>query len=90
VGKGLVAALGMSGGMVTIPLSFAMFITLSIIFNRMSALSAYAPTLEDKMVIDRIHGWGEQYEESRYNGITFPLVIVAVSIAVFIWGLQPW
>ncbi len=90
VGKGLVAALGMSGGMVTIPLSFAMFIVLSIIFNRVSALSAYAPTIEDKMVIDRIHGWGEHYEESRYNGITFPIIIAIVCMAVFFWGLQPW
>lgn len=90
VGKGLVAALGMSGGMVTIPLSFAMFIVLSIIFNRVSALSAYAPTLEDKMVIDSIHGWGEQYDEGRYNGITFPIIIAIVCMAVFAWGLQPW
>jgi Na+(H+)/acetate symporter ActP len=90
VGKGLVAALGMSGGMVTIPLSFAMFIVLSIVFNRVSALSAYAPTIEDKMVIDRIHGWGEQYEETRYNGITVPIIIAVVCMAVFIWGLQPW
>jgi Na+(H+)/acetate symporter ActP len=90
VGKGLVAALGMSGGMVTIPLSFAMFIVLSIIFNRVSALSAYAPTIEDKMVIDRIHGWGDHYEEKRYNGITFPIIIAIVCMAVFFWGLQPW
>jgi hypothetical protein len=80
----------MSGGMVTVPLSFAMFILLSIVFNRMSALSDYAPTLADKMVIDRIHGWGEEYEESRYNGITVPIIISIVCIAVFFWGLQPW
>ncbi|BBO69079.1 cation acetate symporter [Desulfosarcina alkanivorans] len=90
VGKGLVAALGMSGGMVTIPLSFAMFIVLSIIFNRVSALSAYAPTLEDKMVIDRIHGWGDHYEEKHYNGITVPIIIAIVCMGVFAWGLQPW
>ena len=90
VGKGLVAALGMSGGMVTIPLSFAMFIILSLVFNRVSALSAYAPTLADKQVIDRIHGWGEEYDESRYNGVVWPLVIAAVCMMVFFWGLQPW
>ncbi len=90
VGKGLVAALGMSGGMVTIPLSFAMFIVLSIVFNRMKSLQAYAPTLVDKKVIDRIHGWGGDYEEVRYNGIVWPLAIVAVCMLVFFWGLQPW
>jgi hypothetical protein len=90
IGSGLVAALGMSGGMVTIPLSFAMFIILSIAFNRMSSLKAYAPTLADKKVIDRIHGWGPDYDESRYNGIKWPLIISAVCVVVFIWGLQPW
>jgi cation/acetate symporter len=90
VGKGLAAALGMSGGMVTVPLSFAMFIVLSIVFNRMPSLAAYAPTLEDKKVIDRIHGWGDEYEESRYNGITWPLVATGICLAVLWWGLQPW
>ena len=87
IGKGLPAALGMSGGMVTVPLSFAMFIILSIIFNRMGAM---APTLEDKKVIDRIHGWGDDYDEKRYNGIVTPLIISAVCVCVMIWGLQPW
>ena len=90
VGKGLVAALGMSGGMVTIPLSFAMFILLSMAFNRMAMFKSYAPTLADKKVIDRIHGWGTDYEETRYNGTVTPLIISAVCIAIFIWGLQPW
>ncbi len=90
VGKGLVAALGMSGGMVTIPLSFAMFILMSIIFNRISALQSFAPTLADKRVIDRIHGWGTDYEETRYNGITVPVIVAGVCIAIFFWGLVPW
>ena len=87
IGKGLPAALGMSGGMVTVPLSFAMFIILSIIFNR---IGAFVPTLEDKQVIDRIHGWGDDYDEKRYNGIVTPLIISAVCVCIMIWGLQPW
>jgi len=87
VGKGLVAALGMSGAMLTVPLSFASFIILSLIFNKMEVA---APSLEDKQMIDRIHGWGSDYEESRYNGIAMPLVLVVLSVIIFIWGLQPW
>ncbi len=90
IGSGLVAKLGMSGGLVTIPLSFAMFILLSIFFNRLPALASYAPTLEDKKVIDRIHGWGSDYDESRYNGIVWPLIIAALCIGIFLWGLVPW
>lgn len=89
VGKGATAALGMSGGMVTVPLSFTLFIFLSIIFNRIPALSAWAPTLEDKSVIDRIHGWGD-YDEKRYNGIIWPVIVAIVCIFITIWGLQPW
>jgi cation/acetate symporter len=90
VGKGLVAALGMSGGMVTIPLSFAMFIILSIVFNRMSVFKSFSPTLADKRVIDRIHGWGVDYEETRYNGIAVPIMISIVCLGIFCWGLVPW
>ena len=89
VGKGATAALGMSGGMVTVPLSFTLFIFLSIIFNRIPALQAYAPTLKDKQVIDRIHGWGD-YDETRYNSLTWPIILAIVCIFITIWGLQPW
>jgi Na+(H+)/acetate symporter ActP len=87
VGKGLVAALGMSGAMVTVPLSFASFIILSLIFNKMEMS---APSIEDKKMIDRIHGWGTDYDETRYNGVIMPAVLVILSVIVFIWGLQPW
>jgi cation/acetate symporter len=90
VGNGLAASLGMSGGMVTVPLSFAMFILLSLAFNRMSALAAYAPSLEDKKVIDRIHGWGDEYDETRYNGTVWPIAVAVVCLLIFWWGLQPW
>jgi Na+(H+)/acetate symporter ActP len=89
VGKGVTAALGMAGGLVTVPLSFTLFIFLSIIFNRMPGLQAYAPTLKDKQVIDRIHGWGD-YDETRYNGLTWPIILAIVCILITIWGLQPW
>jgi len=90
VGKGLVAKLGMSGGMVTVPLSFILFIGLSMIFNRIRALEKWAPTLEDRKVVDRIHGWGDDYSEERYSSLTLPVSIVIISTAVLIWGLQPW
>jgi Na+(H+)/acetate symporter ActP len=85
VGKGVTAALGMSGGMVTIPLSFALFIILSVIFNKMG----WAPSQEEKALLDRIHGW-DDYREERYNGKVWPWVVVVVCLAISWWGLQPW
>jgi Na+(H+)/acetate symporter ActP len=87
VGKDLVAALGMSGAMVTVPLSFASFIILSFVFNKMQMAT---PSLEDKKMIDRIHGWGIDYDEARYNGVAMPIVLVILSAMVFYWGIQPW
>ena len=85
VGKGVTAALGMAGGLVTIPLSFALFITLSVIFNKMG----WAPSQEEKAILDKIHGWND-YREERYNGSVWPWVVVVVCLAISWWGLQPW
>jgi cation/acetate symporter len=87
VGKGLAAALGMSGAMVTVPLSFMLFIVLSLIFNK---INVAAPTLADMKYIDRIHGWGDEYVEKRYNTATMPIAVLLLSVVIFIWGLQPW
>lgn len=85
VGKGVTAALGMSGGLVTIPLSFALFIILSVVFNKIG----WAPSQDEKAILDRIHGWSD-YREERYNGNAWPWVVVVVCLLISWWGLQPW
>lgn len=87
VGSGLVAALGMSGAMVTVPLGYASLIILSVLFNKMGVT---AVDLETKKMVDRIHGWGSDYDEARYNGSIMPIAIVVICVVIFIWGLQPW
>jgi len=87
VGSGLVAALGMSGAMVTVPLGYASLIILSVLFNKMGVT---AVDLETKKMVDRIHGWGSDYDEARYNGSIMPVAIVIICVIIFIWGLQPW
>ena len=87
VGHGLVANLGMSGAMVTVPLAYAIFIVLSLVFNKMGITPV---DLDTKKMIDRIHGWGSDYDEIRYNGTFMPVGIIVICVAVFIWGLQPW
>lgn len=86
VGKGVTAALGMSGGLVTIPLSFALFIILSFIFN---AVGLGAPSQAEKATLDSIHGWSD-YREERYNGKVWPWVVAVVCLVITWWGLQPW
>jgi Na+(H+)/acetate symporter ActP len=85
LGKGLTAALGMSEALLTVPLSFALFIVLSVIFNKVG----WAPSQEEKAVLDRIHGWND-YREERYNGKVWPWVTAVVCLLISWWGLQPW
>ena len=89
VGSGVTASLGMSGGMVTVPLAFFLFIVLSWIFNSMPGLERFKPTEEDKKLVDRIHGWGD-YQEYRYSGNTGVTLAAIASVLVFIWGIMPW
>ncbi|MDD5475811.1 MAG: hypothetical protein PHU03_04760, partial [Syntrophales bacterium] len=86
VGSGVTAALGMSGGMVSIPLSFALFIILSMVFN-MAGFGT--PSQDEKAILDSIHGWND-YREDRYNAKILPWIVAAVFILIMIWGLQPW
>ncbi len=86
-GAGLEAALGMSGAMVTVPLSYMLFIILSLLFNKLNITPV---NMDEKQMIDRIHGWGSDYDDKRYNGSAMPVIVVLICLAVFIWGLQPW
>lgn len=90
VGEGVTASLGMSGALVTVPLSFFLFITLSLIFDRVKGLHHLAPSMEEKKLVDRIHGWGEDYDENRYNWTLAPAIMAIVFLAIFFWGLVPW
>ncbi len=86
-GQSLVAKLGMSGAMVTVPLAYASLVILSLLFNKMGVT---AVDMETKKMVDRIHGWGSDYDEIRYNGSIMPAAVVVICVIVFIWGMQPW
>lgn len=87
IGEGISAALGISGAMVSVPLSFILFIGFSLTLNTIGVGST---SLEEKMMVDRIHGWGSNYNERRYNGWLMPSLIIAFSAILLVWGLQPW
>ncbi|MDW7650411.1 MAG: sodium:solute symporter [Bacillota bacterium] len=89
LGEGLTANLGMSGALFTVPLAFALFIFLSLLFNRIPSLEGFNPTEKDKRFVDRIHGWPD-YDESRYAGNGWAALVGVVCIFISIWGLMPW
>ncbi len=88
VGDGPTAALGIAGAMITVPLSFALHIFLSLLFDKV--LIQYAPSEEEKKLVDHIHGWGDDYDENRYNWTIAPIIAGLICLAVMYWGLQPW
>jgi cation/acetate symporter len=89
LGSGVTARLGISGSLFTVPLSFAMFIFLSLIFNSMPALAQYSPSATDKQLVDKIHGWPD-YDESRYSGNSWAAMAGVVCVLIAVWGLMPW
>lgn len=89
LGSGVTANLGISGSLFTVPLSFALFIFLSLLFNRVPALARFSPSDEDKRLVDKIHGWAD-YDESRYKGNGWAAVAGVVCVLISAWGLMPW
>ncbi|MBS4032336.1 MAG: sodium:solute symporter [Clostridiales bacterium] len=89
LGAGVTANLGMSGALFTVPLAFAIFIFLSLAFNRIPALANFNPSDADKNLVDRIHGWPD-FDSSRYTGNGWAALIGIVCISISIWGLMPW
>ena len=89
LGEGVTAALGISGALFTVPLSFAMFIFLSLIFNSTPALSKYNPSEKDMKLVDSIHGWPD-VDKNRYSGNGWAALVGVVCVGISIWGLMPW
>lgn len=89
LGAGVTAKLGISGSLFTVPLSFALFIFLSLIFNRIPSLASFQPSEADKRLVDRIHGWPD-YNERRYTGNGWAALAGVVCVFIAYWGLMPW
>ena len=89
LGEGLTANLGMSGALFTVPMAFALFIFLSLLFNRMPALANFNPSAEDMQLVDKIHGWPD-VDETRYAGNGWAALAGVICVGIAIWGLMPW
>jgi len=88
IAGGLPAKVGMSGSLLCVPLCFFLHTTVSMITDRVPALMAKIPHQQDKMLVDRIHGWSE-YSEERYNSTGAGLIVAGVSLFICIWALLP-
>lgn len=90
IGSGLWAALGFSGGMFSVPLSFLCAIVFSLIAERMpgyqKVLSAERKST-DKLV-ETMHGW-HSVSEKRYASTGWLYVVGLFCMGCIIWSLMP-
>ncbi len=88
VGGGLQAKVGMTGSLLCVPLCFFLHTTISLITDSIPALMAKVPHQEDKILVDKIHGWSD-YSEERYNSKTAGIIVAAVSLFFCIYAVLP-
>jgi cation/acetate symporter len=88
-GHGVTDGMGLSGGMLAIPISFVLIIVVSYITNRMPSLSSKLTKKEDHALIERIHGWKDVHP-GRYNSTVGAAITVVLFTAIAIWALVPW
>lgn len=88
-GHAVTDGMGLSGGMLAVPVSFILLIVVSYITNRMPSLAGRLTKEEDIKLIERIHGW-KDIQSYRYNSTVGASVTVVVCLGIFIWALMPW
>ncbi len=88
IAGGLPASVGMSGSLLCVPLCFFLLTTVSMITDRIPSMMAKIPHKQDKLLVDKIHGWSE-YSDERYNSTSAGLIIAAVSLFFCIYAVLP-
>jgi len=88
-GHAVTDGMGLSGGMLAVPVSFILLIVVSYITNRMPSLAGKLTKEADIKLIERIHGW-KDIQSYRYNSTIGAAVTVVVCVGIFIWAIMPW
>jgi cation/acetate symporter len=88
IAGGLPASVGMSGSLLCVPLCFFLHATVSMITDRVPSMMAKIPYKQDKLLVDKIHGWSD-YSDERYNSTGAGLIIAAVSLFFCIYAVLP-
>jgi cation/acetate symporter len=89
VGSGLAAKFGLAAAFITVPLGFFLTIVGSLLAERVPAIAAGIPREQTQALVERMHGW-QTVSGQRYSGTTWLLILAAVCVPLFIWGIMPW
>lgn len=88
-GHALTDSMGLSGGMLAVPLSFILLIVVSYITNRIPSLADEKSLTDINSLVERIHGWTD-INPQRYNSTAGAFIITFICAIVFIWSMMPW
>ncbi|WP_366921689.1 hypothetical protein MFMK1_002100 [Metallumcola ferriviriculae] len=88
-GDALTDSLGLSGALLSAPLSFVILIVVSYITNRVPSLANRIPRDENNGLVERIHGWNT-VSDSRYASNGGALIIASICSVLVIWAVMPW
>ncbi|MFN7249169.1 MAG: sodium:solute symporter family transporter, partial [Anaerobacillus sp.] len=88
-GHALTDSMGLSGGMLAVPLSFVILIVVSYITNRIPSLNDEKSKSDINKLVERIHGWTD-INPKRYNSTLGAFIITFVCALVAIWAIMPW
>ena len=88
IAGGLPAKVGMSGSLLCVPLCFFLHSTVSMITDRIPSLMEKIPHKQDKILVDKIHGWAD-YSDERYNSAGAGIAVAAVSLFFCIYAVLP-
>lgn len=88
-GHALTDSMGLSGGMLAVPLSFVILIVVSYVTNRIPSLNNEQSKGEISKLVERIHGWSD-INPKRYNSTYGAFIITFICALVAIWAIMPW
>lgn len=89
VGKGLIANLGYSTALITVPLGFMITILVSLAAEWLKKVEAAKVLRGTQELVEKMHGWPTVSRE-RYNGVLWLLILCVLWLPVLVWGLRPW
>lgn len=89
IGKGLIANLGYSTALITVPTGFIITILVSLAAERLKKDEVAKELYGSQELVEKMHGW-PTVSRQRYNGTVWLLVLCLLWLPVLIWGLRPW
>ena len=89
IGEGIIAGLGYSVALISVPFGFITTILVSLALERVLRTRAATERARAQELVETMHGWSMITRE-RYDGALWLLILCALWVPILAWGLVPW